>query len=150
SELVPTAFSVRLASAFWWFFILVIISSYTANLAAFLTVNKLNEISTLAQLVNQESIKYSIVSTDSTYTFFSTSKDPIYSKMFKKMVQWNATGQTSFIESPADALRRIRVGGFAGVLESPLVDFYRERDCELTQVGETFSPSAFGFGVAQG
>lgn len=32
------AASIRLAASVWWFFTLILVSSYTANLAAFLTV----------------------------------------------------------------------------------------------------------------
>ena len=41
SGLNPKAASTRIVGAIWWFFTLIIISSYTANLAAFLTVDKM-------------------------------------------------------------------------------------------------------------
>lgn len=37
SDLNPQATSTRIVSGIWWFFTLIMISSYTANLAAFLT-----------------------------------------------------------------------------------------------------------------
>ena len=40
SDICPRAASTRLVSGFWWFFTLIMISSYTANLAAFLTGRK--------------------------------------------------------------------------------------------------------------
>lgn len=40
SEIEPKAASIRLASSVWWFFTLIIVSSYTANLAACLTVEE--------------------------------------------------------------------------------------------------------------
>ncbi|NWX92679.1 GRIK2 protein, partial [Nothoprocta ornata] len=41
SELMPKALSTRIVGGIWWFFTLIIISSYTANLAAFLTVERM-------------------------------------------------------------------------------------------------------------
>ncbi|NXA41167.1 GRIK3 protein, partial [Eudromia elegans] len=41
SELMPKALSTRIIGGIWWFFTLIIISSYTANLAAFLTVERM-------------------------------------------------------------------------------------------------------------
>lgn len=35
------AASTRIVGGIWWFFTLIIISSYTANLAAFLTVERM-------------------------------------------------------------------------------------------------------------
>jgi ionotropic kainate glutamate receptor 2 len=37
----PRAASTRIVGGIWWFFILIILSSYTANLAAFLTVERM-------------------------------------------------------------------------------------------------------------
>jgi hypothetical protein len=34
--------STRTVASFWWFFTLIMISSYTANLAAFLTIDRLD------------------------------------------------------------------------------------------------------------
>ncbi|KAK9707852.1 Ligated ion channel L-glutamate- and glycine-binding site [Popillia japonica] len=41
SDLNPKATSTRIVGGIWWFFTLIIISSYTANLAAFLTVERM-------------------------------------------------------------------------------------------------------------
>jgi glutamate receptor, ionotropic, invertebrate len=40
-NLVPKSFSGRIAATSWWYFSLIFISSYTANLVAFLTVENL-------------------------------------------------------------------------------------------------------------
>ncbi|TRY77216.1 hypothetical protein TCAL_17031 [Tigriopus californicus] len=41
SDLSPKAISTRMVAGMWWFFTLIMISSYTANLAAFLTVERM-------------------------------------------------------------------------------------------------------------
>ena len=41
SDLAPRALSTRTLASIWWFFTLIMISSYTANLAAFLTGNQM-------------------------------------------------------------------------------------------------------------
>ena len=52
------AFSTRMIAALWWFFTLIMISSYTANLAAFLTVSRLEvPVGSLDDLNNQFKIK---------------------------------------------------------------------------------------------
>jgi glutamate receptor 3 len=40
-NLVPKSFSGRVAATSWWYFSLIFVSSYTANLVAFVTVDKL-------------------------------------------------------------------------------------------------------------
>jgi ionotropic kainate glutamate receptor 2 len=55
----------------WWFFTLIIISSYTANLAAFLTVERMiTPIENAADLAQQTEISYGTLEGGSTMTFF--------------------------------------------------------------------------------
>ena len=55
----------------WWFFALIIISSYTANLAAFLTSKRLTTpIEDVETLSKQTEIKYGCLDGGSTQQFF--------------------------------------------------------------------------------
>lgn len=71
SELMPKALSTRIVGGIWWFFTLIIISSYTANLAAFLTVERMESpIDSADDLAKQTKIPYGVVEDGSTMTFF--------------------------------------------------------------------------------
>ena len=60
-----------MVAGMWWFFTLIMISSYTANLAAFLTVERMESPITGAEdLSKQHSIKYGCVGGGSTAAFF--------------------------------------------------------------------------------
>jgi len=60
--------------ATWWFFTLIIISSYTANLAAFLTVERMiTPIENAEDLAGQTEIPYGTLDSGSTMTFFRVS-----------------------------------------------------------------------------
>ena len=61
----------RFASGMWFFFALILISSYTANLAAFLTVETLHRpIESVDDLANQAEIKYGAVAGEKEVDFF--------------------------------------------------------------------------------
>lgn len=63
--------SGRIASSAWWFFTMIIVSSYTANLAAFLTLEKMSTpIESAEDLAKQTKIKYGIQANGSTELFF--------------------------------------------------------------------------------
>lgn len=68
---MPKALSTRIVGGIWWFFTLIIISSYTANLAAFLTVERMDApIDSADDLAKQTRIEYGAVRDGSTMTFF--------------------------------------------------------------------------------
>ena len=66
--------SGRLVTSAWWFFTLILISSYTANLAAFLTVERMvSPIESAEDLAKQTEIQYGAVEGGSTQEFFRVS-----------------------------------------------------------------------------
>ncbi|XP_077522313.1 ionotropic receptor 25a [Amblyomma americanum] len=67
----PRNLSGRLVAATWWLFGFIIIASYTANLAAFLTVSRLDSpIESLDDLAKQYKIKYAPQKDTSSMTYF--------------------------------------------------------------------------------
>ena len=68
------AISTRTVASIWWFFTLIIISSYTANLAAFLTAAKMESpVNNADDLAKQTKIKYGLKAGGSTDRFFKVS-----------------------------------------------------------------------------
>jgi len=67
--------SGRVVGSVWWFFTLIIISTYTANLAAFLTVERmLTPIENADDLAKQTEIHYGTLDGGSTNAFFQVDK----------------------------------------------------------------------------
>lgn len=61
-------------AASWWFFCLIMVSSYTANLAAFLTVETVvSPFSNVEELAKKRTIKYGAKVGGSTFMFFKVS-----------------------------------------------------------------------------
>ena len=62
---------LRFAWCLWAFFSLIIVSFYTANLAAFLTISRMtDEINTVEELSRQNKVKYGLVPGGTTEKFF--------------------------------------------------------------------------------
>lgn len=67
----PQATSARILGGIWWFFTIIIIPSYTANLTALRTVERLQKpIQNVAELSSQEKITYGTLEGGSTMSFF--------------------------------------------------------------------------------
>ena len=64
----------RVIASAWWLGTLVMIQSYTANLAAFLTIKSSGtKIFSVADLARQTEIKYGLLESHQVQTFFDTS-----------------------------------------------------------------------------
>lgn len=71
SSCLDRSLSGRIVGGVWWFFTLIIISSYTANLAAFLTVERMvSPIESAEDLAKQTEIAYGTLDSGSTKEFF--------------------------------------------------------------------------------
>lgn len=82
SEVNPRAISTRVLAGFWWFFTLIIAMYYTANLAAFLTVERMDSpIKSAEDLASQTRIKYGMYKNGATASFFESSQIDTYRKM---------------------------------------------------------------------
>ncbi|CAD7006698.1 unnamed protein product [Ceratitis capitata] len=70
-DISPRSISGRIVGAAWWFFTLILISSYTANLAAFLTVERMvTPINSPEDLAMQTEVQYGTLLHGSTWDFF--------------------------------------------------------------------------------
>ncbi|KAL5011711.1 hypothetical protein ScPMuIL_010262 [Solemya velum] len=137
--------SGRIAGSAWWFFTLILISSYTANLAAFLTVEKLiTSIDSVDDLVGQTSVRYGILNSGSSYSFFNSSRVVVYEKMFQFMT--NAVPSV-FVNSNEEGWRRVitEKGKYAYLLESAFNEYFNQkRPCHTMTVGEDFDHKGYG------
>ena len=67
----PKNLSGRLVAATWWLFGFIIIASYTANLAAFLTVSRLDTpVESLEDLSKQYKILYAPINNSDAMVYF--------------------------------------------------------------------------------
>ncbi len=73
-----------MVTSVWWFFTLIVISSYTANLAAYLTTMRMNApISSAEDLAKQTEIKYGTSAQGSTWAFFNVRICPVMQNRFR-------------------------------------------------------------------
>ncbi|CAL7934351.1 unnamed protein product [Xylocopa violacea] len=148
SGLNPKATSTRIVGGIWWFFTLIIISSYTANLAAFLTVERMiTPIENAADLAEQTQISYGTLEGGSTMTFFRDSKIGIYKKMWEFM---ETKSPSVFVKSYEDGVKRVLEGDYAFLMESTMLDYAVQRDCNLTQIGGLLDSKGYGIATPKG
>lgn len=111
------------------------ISSYTANMAAFLTNERMeNSIGSVEELALQSAVKYGAVIGGSTLRFFEQSNNSLYRKMFATMEQTKPSVFTESNKQGEDRVARSKKM-YAFLMESSVLDYIIERNCNLTKLG---------------
>ncbi|XP_070196713.1 glutamate receptor 3-like [Littorina saxatilis] len=151
SDHCPRSVAGRVIGGAWWFFVLIVITSYTANLAAFLTVERmLHPIETADDLATQTEITYGLVDGGSTRKFFETSQVPTYQRMWNYM----KTAQPPvFVKTVEEGVQRVRdsKGKYAFLIESSMNNYYNNRKpCDTARVGGDLNLEGFGIAMPHG
>ncbi|KAI9541853.1 hypothetical protein NQZ68_026315 [Dissostichus eleginoides] len=131
-----------------WAFTLIIISSYTANLAAFLTVQRMEvPIESPDDLADQTNIQYGTIHGGSTMTFFMNSRYQTYQRMWNYMY---SKQPSVFVKSTEEGIARVINSKYAFLMESTMNEYYRSLNCNLTQIGGLLDTKGYGIGMPLG
>ncbi|XP_067348726.1 glutamate receptor 1-like isoform X4 [Channa argus] len=150
-DISPRSLSGRIVGGVWWFFTLIIISSYTANLAAFLTVERMvSPIESAEDLAKQTEIAYGTLEAGSTKEFFMRSKIAVFEKMWSYM---RSADPSVFVKSTTEGVVRVRKskGKYAYLLESSMNEYIEQRKpCDTMKVGGNLDSKGYGVATPKG
>ncbi|KAK2579609.1 hypothetical protein KPH14_010900 [Odynerus spinipes] len=147
SDILPQAPSIRMVAGMWWFFTLIMVSSYTANLAAFLTIDKMdNPIKNVEELAKQTKIKYGAVAGGSTSSFFRDSNYSTYQRMWATMAE---ARPSVFTVTNDEGVERVvkEKRQYAFLMESTTIEYKMERNCDLQQIGSLIDNKGYGIAL---
>ncbi|KAM8899764.1 glutamate receptor 1-like isoform 2-T2 [Spinachia spinachia] len=150
-DISPRSLSGRIVGGVWWFFTLIIISSYTANLAAFLTVERMvSPIEGAEDLAKQTEIAYGTLDGGSTKEFFKRSKIAVFEKMWSYM---RSADPSVFVKNTNEGVVRVRKskGKYAYLLESSMNEYIEQRKpCDTMKVGGNLDSKGYGVATPKG
>eukprot|EP00096_Caligus_rogercresseyi_P011731 TRINITY_DN4718_c0_g1_i2.p1 TRINITY_DN4718_c0_g1~~TRINITY_DN4718_c0_g1_i2.p1 ORF type:complete len:296 (+),score=100.79 TRINITY_DN4718_c0_g1_i2:317-1204(+) len=136
-----------MVAGMWWFFTLIMISSYTANLAAFLTAAKMDvPINSAEDLAKQTKIKYGTYGYGSTNSFFKRSTISTYQKLNAYM---ESAKPSVYTDGNSEGIDRVikEDGAYAYFMESAAIEYNVERNCELTKIGGLLDSKGYGIAL---
>ncbi|XP_078579224.1 glutamate receptor 4-like isoform X1 [Branchiostoma floridae x Branchiostoma japonicum] len=151
-EPAPRSLPSRILTGAWWLFTLIVISTYTANLTAFLTVKRLvAPINSVEDLVSS-SVPYGCVKDAFLYSFFRAQANlngssSVWGRMWHAM-----TAYDEFPYSPFNGIEIVKRGQFVFIQETPFLEYVIKKDpqCELMMLGKPFLYKGYGFPVRRG
>ena len=144
SEQHPLSLSGRTIVVVWWFVVLVLISSYTAQLAASLTTASISHrINSLTDLTNQDYIQYGTVNNSEVQEFFSSSNITTY----KSALPTVRNNLKPTVDAAVDRVCESK-GTFAFIWDSIVIEslIAVSQDCGLCSTGSLFDRK--GYSVA--
>jgi glutamate receptor, ionotropic, invertebrate len=127
------------------------VSSYTANLASFLTVQKsFSLIETVNDLIKRQEegykIRYGAKGGGSTYSFFKESDNEIYQKMYTYM----STNPDVMMDSNPAGVEEAKKGKYGFFMESSTIEYITQRQCEVMAVGDKLDQKGYGIAMKKG
>ncbi|KAH8291817.1 hypothetical protein KR054_000986 [Drosophila jambulina] len=145
-EGTPRSFSARVLGMVWAGFAMIIVASYTANLAAFLVLErpktKLSGINDARLRNTMENLTCATVKGSSVDMYFRRQVE--LSNMYRTMEANNyATAE--------QAIQDVKKGKLmAFIWDSSRLEYEASKDCELVTAGELFGRSGYGIGLQKG
>lgn len=136
-----------MATVFWWFFAMIFISSYTANMAAFMTFVRQDEsIRGVEDLPWQNKIKYGVLRGGSTVSFFNNSDKPVFQRMWN--VMQNAEPSV-FVSSNFEGVKKVLRSrkNYVFFMESTNIEYVMNLHCNLARIGQTLDFKTYGIGM---
>ncbi|XP_066286903.1 glutamate receptor ionotropic, kainate 2-like isoform X1 [Branchiostoma lanceolatum] len=143
-EEYPKSAAGRFTAGVWWLVILILIATYTANLAAHLTIGRLQEtVGSVEDLAKQTEIAYGTVLSSGPHSFFQQSTI----ETFQTMARYMATHDV-MVATSEEGIERARRGNYAFVWDSGILDYVTKTPpCDLKTVGRLFSKTGYGFAL---
>lgn len=174
----PRSFSSRILVTGFWFFCSIMMATYTANLAALLTLSRLSApVANLEDLLAQSQIRYSTMKGTSMQTYFlrMAEIETNFYEIWKEMsygndsesskrsryavwdyplpdrykVIWQNMEETGFVNSSGEGIERVLKGDYAYFTEAPIIKYKMSQYCDITAVGNQFSAKPYAFALQE-
>ncbi|XP_012263496.2 ionotropic receptor 25a [Athalia rosae] len=175
----PKALSGRTLVAAYWLFVVLMLATFTANLAAFLTVERMQSpVQSLEQLARQSRINYTVHANSHVHQYFINMKnaeDKLYT-VWKEITLNSTSEQVEYRvwdypikEQYGHILQAITQAGpvatvpagfqkvvdsenaeFAFIHDSAEIKYEVTKNCNLTEVGDVFAEQPYAIAVQQG
>uniref|UniRef100_A0A673LR30 Glutamate receptor n=1 Tax=Sinocyclocheilus rhinocerous TaxID=307959 RepID=A0A673LR30_9TELE len=156
-ESFMSSVALRIAMGSWWLFTLIVCSSYTANLAAYLTVSRMdNAVRTFQDLSKQTELSYGTVRDSAVFEYFRVKgtnpleQDSTFAELWRTINK--NQGQDNSVTSPAEGIRKVKRDPYAFLWDMAVLEYaaLTDDDCTLVVTGNSMSSKGYGLALQHG
>ncbi|KAJ8391776.1 hypothetical protein AAFF_G00085480, partial [Aldrovandia affinis] len=154
---IVNSMALRIVMGSWWLFALIVCSSYTANLAAYLTVSRMdNAVRTFQDLSRQVDLSYGTVRDSAVYDYFKAKgtnaleQDSTFAELWRTISKNN--GHDHSVSSPSEGIRKAKKGPYAFLWDKAAVEYaaLTDDDCTFAVTGNSMSSKGYGIALQHG
>uniref|UniRef100_A0A8D3C2W4 Glutamate receptor n=1 Tax=Scophthalmus maximus TaxID=52904 RepID=A0A8D3C2W4_SCOMX len=120
--------ALRIVMGSWWLFTLIVCSSYTANLAAYLTVSRMDHaIWSFQDLARQMDVDYGTVRDSAVYDYFRNKgtnpleQDSTYAELWRTISK--SDGMDYSVSSPSEGIRKAKKSPYAFLWDMAVLEY---------------------------
>ena len=136
---LPESPSGRFFLFTWWFFVMMIVCMYTANLTAFMTLDKMGvSIDSAKGLLSQDKYTWGIVDHSFLEYLLEQNVDPEYRMLLQGAEK---------LSGVAEGIMRLHDGHFAFIDETVGMKYYTKGICDVYRVQTEFQTFDYAFGL---
>ncbi|XP_034408138.1 glutamate receptor ionotropic, delta-1 isoform X2 [Cyclopterus lumpus] len=157
SDSILGSVALRIVMGSWWLFTLIVCSSYTANLAAYLTVSRMdNAVRSFQDLSKQVDLVYGTVRDSAVYEYFQAKgtnpleQDSTFAELWKTINKNDAYENS--VPSPSEGIKKAKRESYAFLWDMAVVEYaaLTDDDCTLTVAGNSMSTRGYGMALQHG
>ncbi|XP_061546405.1 glutamate receptor ionotropic, delta-1 isoform X3 [Phycodurus eques] len=157
SDSILSSVALRIVMGSWWLFTLIVCSSYTANLAAYLTVSRMdNAIRSFQDLSKQGDLAYGTVRDSAVYDYFQAKgtnpleQDSTFADLWKTINKNN--GFEHSVSGPGEGIKKAKRESYAFLWDMAVVEYaaLTDDDCTLTVASNSISTRGYGIALQHG
>ena len=149
-----TFLPAKILIGIWYFFVMILVATYTANLAAFLTFHRIPMgISSIDDLAAQVQVPYGTVKGSAIETFFANS--PI--RTYKTMGRFMNNTPSAMVDTSLEGVRRAGSGilptgeDYVFIWDAPTLQYLTtKRPCSTRVLGRSFNRHGYGIVMPKG
>lgn len=145
TDFSPRPSSQRILTAGFTFFVLITVSTYTANMAAFLTKVNLDQPVASLEELSKSSIKVGTINNSATMRFLQSSEDSTYRKIWKRVLESNG-----LVTNSSQGRVRSEGGNFAFIYDFLINSFFEKNYCGTKMTGQPIRLQEHGIVMKEG
>ncbi|CAG5129236.1 unnamed protein product [Candidula unifasciata] len=144
----PQTTSMRAIIAFFWFCVLIIEAAYTANLAAYLTLQQMGDrIKSIYDLAGQTKQKYGVEKDSDIMHFFMKKKEDPYERMWAFM---KLKDSEYILSNRSEIIEKVKSGKLAFISDGVTNGYYANQHCGIESIDQNFQSKDYSLGFPRG